>query len=252
MVVPEQLGPSSPKHSSVSLQPQLFLPRHPLIPLTPSNVLSPSLSSPTSPQLPTRSSIMSSVNALSEDDYEDDDGDDKFFETQPLHNPLPSNTVPIVTATPVNALSDDYDDDDDNNTNADNDVQFLTQPPSLVNTAYSSEMKSSPQRRVFLDSILAEAELVTHNYTVTPSPPQIVILDYVSLAIRKELETTWGSLHLCSSLILLIRVFTAFFRPSLSTKNTSHCPILFNMMICSSYYICNSSFHYRQSKVRCH
>ena len=45
---------------------------------------------------------------------------------------------------------------------------------------------------MFLDSILAEAKLVTPNYTVPPSPPQIVTPDYVSLAIRKELETTWG------------------------------------------------------------
>ncbi len=39
------------------------------------------------------------MNELSEDDYEDDNGDDECLETQPSHNPLPSKTVPIVSAT---------------------------------------------------------------------------------------------------------------------------------------------------------
>ncbi len=55
------------------------------------------------------------MNEPSKDDYEDDDGDDEFLKTQPSHNPLPSNTVPIVAATPIDALSDNDDEDDDAN-----------------------------------------------------------------------------------------------------------------------------------------
>jgi superfamily II DNA helicase RecQ len=49
---------------------------------------------------------------------------------------------------------------------------------------------------VFLDSVLADAEvnLTSHtpDYTIAPPPPSIVIPDYVSSAIKKELLTTWG------------------------------------------------------------
>ena len=139
---------------------------------------------------------------------ESSDDDEARLETQPPPNPwFPTATV-IVSTTPTDDLSDDNDDDNDDNGNDDGDDDsdddddnppYLTQPPSVVNTA-QTVATTSPQRPVFLNSVLlANAPELGINYrtplpdyTVAPLPPSIVIPDYVSLAIKKELLATWG------------------------------------------------------------
>ncbi len=104
------------------------------------------------------------------------------LKTQPPPNPwFPAATV-IVSATPANDLSNednDNDDDDDNNDkdgdNDDNNPPYLTQPPSVVNTA-QTVAATSPQRLVFLSSVLlADAPgLEINSRTPLPDSPSAV------------------------------------------------------------------------------
>ena len=152
---------------------------------------------------------MSSASESSHDD-------EPRLETQPPSIPwFPTATV-IVSATPADDLSDNNDaddddadadadadgnvkDDDDDDDSDDDNPPYLTQPPSIVNTA-QTVAATSPQRPVFLNSVLlADAPELAINsrtplpdYTVAPLPSSIVIPDYVSLAIKKELLATWG------------------------------------------------------------
>ncbi len=107
-----------------------------------------------------------------------------------------------ITPPPCHALRGtcraSFDNDDDCCVSSDDDEPFLTQPPLLRNSIHNAETETAP----FLDSVRRvidnESEFNYRNqveYTSPPAPPSIVILDYVSSAIRKELQVTWG----CSS-----------------------------------------------------
>ncbi len=85
--------------------------------------------------------------------------------------------------------SSDVDNDDPFAEDGDDDEPFLTQPPSLHNSVRNAE-----SRVPFLDSVRRtidnELDFNLRNdveYTNPPTPPSIVIPDYVSSAIRNEL-----------------------------------------------------------------
>ena len=166
------------------------------------------------PPPPPPLSIISSSSHRMSSASESSHDDEPRLETQPPSIPwFPTATV-IVSATPADDLSDNNDannddadadaddnvkDDDDDDDSDDDNPPYLTQPPSIVNTA-QTVAATSPQRPVFLNSVLlADAPELAINsrtplpdYTVAPLPPSIVIPDYVSSAIKKELLATWG------------------------------------------------------------
>ena len=83
----------------------------------------------------------------------------------------------------------DGDDDDDD--------PLLTQPPSVLNIVRSPSSLADEQPPSFLDSVRHvidnETEFTRRSTTeyVPPSPPSIVIPDYISAAIKTELLLTW-------------------------------------------------------------
>ncbi len=83
----------------------------------------------------------------------------------------------------------DGDDDDDD--------PLLTQPPSVLNIVRSPSSLADEQPPSFLDSVRRvidnETEFTRRSTTeyVPPSPPSIVIPDYISAAIKTELLLTW-------------------------------------------------------------
>ena len=104
-----------------------------------------------------------------------------------------------MPCSPLDDLDDEIDrrvssDDDDD---SEDDEPLLTQPPPLHNSVRNAE-----SRVPFLDSIRRvidnESDFNLRNdveYTNPPAPPSIVIPDYVSSAIRNELQLTWGYAH---------------------------------------------------------
>ncbi len=107
---------------------------------------------------------------------DDDDGDDEPFPEDG------DDDEPFLTQ----PFPEDGDDDE----------PFLTQPPSLHNSVRNAEQLP------FLDSVRRtidnESDFNLRNdveYTNPPTPPSIVIPDYVSSAIRNELQLTWGCAH---------------------------------------------------------
>jgi hypothetical protein len=102
-----------------------------------------------------------------------------------------SQTTPLA-ADEASFIGDDDDDDDEQ----DNDP-LLTQPQSLLNTVRSPSSLADEQPPSFLDSVRRvidnETEFTRCSTTeyVPPSPPSIVIPNYVSAAIKTELMLTW-------------------------------------------------------------
>jgi superfamily II DNA helicase RecQ len=119
---------------------------------------------------------MSPTNKLSDDD-------EPLLETQPPPNPPPSPWLP-PTASILVSLTPAYESSDDD------DAPYFTQPPALVNTVQTSTHPLS--RKMFLDSVDPISNPTARDYTIPPSPPSIVIPDYVSSAIKHKLLNTWG------------------------------------------------------------
>ena len=114
--------------------------------------------------------------------------------------------MPCSPVEDLDALDDDDNNNDDRRVSSDDDDDFrasdddddeplLTQPPSLHNTTRDAK------RVPFLDSVRRvidnESDFNFSNevdYT-PPTPPSIVIPDYVSSEIRNDLLVTWGCEH---------------------------------------------------------
>ncbi len=100
---------------------------------------------------------------------------------------------PRATSLTTNGASFVDDDDDD-----DYDDPLLTQPPSVLNTVRSPSSLPDERPPSFLDSVRRaidnESQFADNNaeYTSPPSPPAVVIPDYVCSAIKNELLLTWG------------------------------------------------------------
>jgi hypothetical protein len=122
-----------------------------------------------------------------------DDDNDLCLHTQPRPNPPPLPLLCSSAATAANAAAtaatpaDESSDDDE--------YTFLTQPPSLLNTVHSSILAVPAQGFIDLlhDFIDHESEFNSSPpYTNPPTPPLMVIPDYVSSAIQKNCSSPGG------------------------------------------------------------
>jgi len=81
--------------------------------------------------------------------------------------------------------------DNASSSSSDDEDPYLTQPPSLISTSLRPIAFLDSIRRV-IDNESDFNERNRKEYTMPPMPPSIAIPDFISAAIRKDLQVTWG------------------------------------------------------------